>query len=343
MPIITTAMQYNGNQTADLILKPLFQNPLLNALFTVREDIQYREPLNVVGPLTGILQKYTGCAQLPTSGNATITQRFLEPQRMQAFVQQCADVFDHTILEKAKKSGIDENDLTGTTLAKLLESLAVEGLTLDLFRLLFFGDRASANAQLNIIDGVWKKVLAGVADANPENRVSRTVIPDVLVADTARDAFRGMMTTGSANILKQAIRSGKGVILATGDLFDNYQVSLESHNNPGVDQAYLNEINGMATTALGITEALKYRGLPVLAMRDWDTEIATIGGVNPGTHRAILWLPGNHYLGTDKYSNFNAFDTWYSRDFDMNNLRARFRGDYNYAIGQFVAIATSQA
>jgi len=340
MAIITQTLEYNGNQTADLILKPLFQNPMLNALFTIREDIEYREPLNVVGPLTGILQKYTGCAQLPTTGNATITQRFIEPQKMQAFVQQCADVFDQTILEKAKKTGVDWNDLTGTSLGKLLEDLAVEGLTLDLFRLIFFGDKASANPQLNTIDGVWKKLLAGVADANPENRVSRTVIPDTLAANTARDTFQKLLTTGSSNILKQAIRKGKAMILCTGDMFDNYLLSKESQNNAGVEQAYINELNGMTTENMGV-EAIPYRGIPVLAMRDWDTEIALIGGANPGTHRAILWLPGNHYIGTDKYSNFNKFKAWYSDDFDTNNLRARFRGDYNYAIGQFAAIATS--
>lgn len=342
MAIITTTMQYNGNQTADLILKPLFKNPMLNALFTVREDIQYREPLNVVGPLTGILQKYTGCAQLPTTGNATITQRFLEPQRMQAYVQQCADVFDHTILEKAKKSGYDENDLTGTSLAKLLEELSVEGLTLDLFRLIFFGDKASANVLLNTIDGVWKKVFAGVADANPENAIIRTIIPDALVANTARDTFKKLLTTGSPNILKQAVRSGKALILTTGAMFDNYLESKESQNNAGVEQAYINELNGMVKDTMGGVEAIPFRGIPILAMRDWDTEIAAINGATPAnTHRAMLWLPGNHYLGTDKYSNFNAFKHWYSDDFDTNNLRARFRADYNYAVGQFNAVAYS--
>ena len=334
-------MTYNGNQTADLILKPLFKNPLLNALFTIREDVQFQEPLNVLGPLTGILQKYTGCAQLPTTGNAVITQRFLVPQKMQAHVQQCADIFDRTIFEKAKKSGYDENDLQGTRLAKILEALAVEGLTLDLFRLIFFGDKSSADTTMNIIDGVWKKTFAGVADANPANAIIRTTIPDVLAANSARDAFKKLLTTGSPNILKQAVRSGKAMILTTGALFDNYLESKESANNAGVDQAYLNEINGMVKDTMGPVEALMYRGIPVMAMRDWDTEIAAIGGATPNTHRAILWLPGNHYIGTDKYSSFNEFKAWYSDDFDLNNLRARFRADYNYAIGQFTAVAYS--
>ena len=409
MAIITQSMQYNGTQTADLILKPLFKNPVLNALFSMRTDVLYREPLNVVGPLTGIIQKYTGCAQLPTSGNAGITQRFLTPQKMQAHVQQCADVFDRTILEEAKKKGVDWNNLDGTTLGTLLESLAVNGLTLDLFRLIFFGDTASVNPQLNIIDGVWKKTFAGVADPNPDNAIPRTTIPDLLAANSARDAFKKMLTTGSTNILKQAIRSQKAMILTTGAMFDNYLESKESANNVGVDQAYLNELFGMTKEISGI-EALTYRGIPVLAMRDWDTEIAFISGqgaaitattaatsaantvsvtsatgivvgqqisgagvpagttvvsiagltvtlsapvtvaaginltfalASPNTHRAYLWIPGNHFIGTDKDSQFNEFKHWYSDDFDMNNLRARFRADYNYAIGQFNAVAYS--
>ena len=342
MPLITQNLEYVGNQSAELILKPLFKNPLLNALFTIREDILFREPLNVVGPLTGIIQKYTGNAMLPTSGNATITQRFIVPQKMQAHVQQSADVFDRTVLEKAKKSGIAWNDLQGTTLETLLANLAVEGLTLDLFRLIFFGDTASANPQLNIIDGVWKKLKAGVADAVADNRVSNTVVPDVLTTNSARDAFKKLLTTGSSNILKQAVRSGKAMILCTGGMFDNYLESKESQNNAGIEQAYINELNGMVKDGTGgVVEAIPYRGIPVMAMRDWDTEIATIGGTTPSTNRAILWLPGNHYIGTDVYSDFNQFDAWYSKDFDVNNLRARFRADYNYAIGQFAAIATS--
>jgi hypothetical protein len=410
MAMLTQTMQYNGTQTADLILKPLFKNPMLNALFSMRTDVLYREPLNVVGPLTGIIQKYTGCAQLPTSGNAGITQRFLAPQKMQAHVQQCADVFDRTILEEGKKKGVDWNNLDGTAMGSLLESLAVNGLTLDLFRLIFFGDTASANAQLNIIDGVWKKTFAGVADANPDNAIPRTIIPDVLATNTARDTFKKMLTTGSTNILKQAIRNQKALILCTGAMFDNYLESKESANNVGVDQAYLNELNGMSTLNMGI-EAIPYRGIPVLAMRDWDTEIAfiaaqggasattnaatsasnvlnfatttgivngqavtgtgigagvTVTGVTPttvtisgpavtvasgvliafalatpNTHRAYLWIPGNHFIGTDKDSQFNEFKHWYSDDFDLNNLRARFRADYNYAIGQFNAVAYS--
>ena len=65
-------------------------------------------------------------------------------------------------------------NLEGTSLEKILQVLAVEGLTLDLFRLIFFGDKSSADPTMNIIDGVWKKTFAGVADANPANAVIRT-------------------------------------------------------------------------------------------------------------------------------------------------------------------------
>jgi hypothetical protein len=68
---------YPGILSTELIQKPKIDTPAITELFTVRQGIRAGEHLNLVQPLTRVLQKGTAACEPTYTQAGSITDRFI--------------------------------------------------------------------------------------------------------------------------------------------------------------------------------------------------------------------------------------------------------------------------
>lgn len=194
-------------------------------------------------------------------------------------------------------------------------------LTLAQWRVAYFGDKSSASAYFNGVDGFWAQ-----AEANSD-----------LVIDITEN--------GGATFADQAFASGEDVydyLIAMYDLaaeypwFDDSRLEYRVTRSMGVKLVtWLNKLGKKAPMNCDCYDAdavtrrnvfslngLTINGIPVLVHSEFDdiinysTELNGGGGaaarVNP--HRAILTFRENLLIGTSQRAALESFDIWYSKD-----------------------------
>jgi hypothetical protein len=308
----TSGLTYNGKETMDVLIKPSFKDPELSKVFRIITDIQSKQKMYLVNPLSYITKKYTGCGLTVTGSGVSISERELEVEPLEIYLEECADVFTDTIFEQWRKSGADWNDLTGTAAQKIIESLVMDAAARDAFRIASFGNTSLSDTRYTMLDGMWKLIYDNV-DSYCIDRVE--YLPDGTLSADASIGYLKNLYNRADNILKQVKNTDKH-FLVTGSLYDNLLESYESKS------AGTSEIQFKYLTD-GVT-SLTYRGIEVVPIRSWDTYIdADFSDSNP--HRAVYTLKDNWVLGIEKASDFTKAKFWYSDDDDMNKTLIRYR------------------
>ena len=145
---------YDGKLSTEVFLNPALESPEIKSLFQVRRGIRFKEQINTAGPLDRFVLADNGnCNQAPQGDKVNITNRTIDMERLKYWLDQCADDFKGNIMNEALKTGKDINDLTGTEIDRLIQSLISQGLRNDLFRIFSFGDKNSADVNYNQMNG----------------------------------------------------------------------------------------------------------------------------------------------------------------------------------------------
>ncbi|MBX9639481.1 MAG: hypothetical protein K2X97_07055 [Mycobacteriaceae bacterium] len=309
----TSSLTYTGKETMDVLLKPSFEDPELNKVFRIMTDIQSKQKLYLLNPLAYITKKYDSCG-LPatTGGPVNITQKTLEVEPLQIYLEQCADVFNDTIFEQWRRTGKDWNDLTGTEAQKLIETVVMDAVKRDAFRIANFGNTSLSDTRYTMLDGKWTKIFQNV-DSYCIDRVE--YLPDgTLGADAALGYLKNLYNNAD-NILKQVPNANKQFEV-TGSIYDNLLASYESKTSGTAEMQFNWLVDGVAS--------LKFRGIEVVPIRSWDTYIAAdFSNSNP--HRIIYTAKDNWVLGVEKQTDFTTAKFWYSDDDDKNKVLIRYR------------------
>jgi hypothetical protein len=309
----TSGLTYNGKETMDVLIKPSFQDPELSKLFRVKTDIQSKEKMYLLNPLSYITKKYDSCGlPSPTGDGVNITQKTLEVEPLQIYLEECADIFTDTIFEQWKKTGKDWNDLTGTEAQKIIETLVMDAVKRDAFRIACFGDTSLSDTRYTMLDGLWTLIFDNV-DSYCIDRVE--YLPDGSLAADAAIGYLKNLYNSADNILKQVPNNDK-IFHVTGSIYDNLLASYESKSGGTAEIQFNWLTDGVAS--------LKYRGIEVNPIRSWDTYIdADFSDSNP--HRIIYTKKDNWVLGIEKESDFTKAKFWYSDDDDKNKILIRYR------------------
>lgn len=323
-------MEYKGDVSGKLLYTPLFRNPGIERFFTLLDGVQSRTNLPIAGALRKITKKDPGCGLTETGAGVTISERLVEPVKMYSFLQHCPAVFDNTVFEKMRRAGYDINNIEGTELEQIVLHLVGNALQDDLFRQVFFSDTALSDANYNSYNGVWKRLMADAALGNIMR--TDTLGAGPLADCAAKDILRNLIRS-APNTLKQIPKS-KAMILVSGSIFDNLlDCKLDQSAASLTALERLENGNGDVTE----WETQWFEGYKVIAMRGWDTWIDDLGQNTP--HRAVLWVPENHFIATDTAAAYNQIKVWYSHDDDLNKTLARYMIAYNYALPQLITVA----
>lgn len=312
---VTTNYTWNGEISEKVVFAPISEDEDLNSIFTFKEGIKSKFQIHLVDNLGDVTTAYSGCGLGDTSTGVDITNKTLEVTDVQVYREQCADVFDETFLEVAKKSGVDRNDLTTTTIQKEIISPLLAGATSrDLFAMASFGDTGSADPVLSILDGMWTKLIAGEASYcvnRTTTALGATLSPgDALVA--LEEAY------GESTLALKQIKQSQKAFYCTIEFFENYQKTLETIS--GTDSGWKFAQSG--------TQKLFFRGIEVIPMYGWTRVIEAKSIADP--HRLLYTTKENHVLGFDMRADSSKLKMWFSNDDDVMKYLYRYRVGYEY-------------
>lgn len=172
---ITTAITWNGKETTDLFLKPLFigDNPILSGIRVI-PNVQSTLKLNYFGAKSKVLKAYAKGFN-PATGT-TFTQRTVTVYELKAEMAQDAYEFAQTVFEQVLGKGVDWNNLEAAD-AELRDSIIEvfqNAVLSDIFRKFWLNDTrketisggfqtGTADVDYNEFDGIWKQIFDNMA------------------------------------------------------------------------------------------------------------------------------------------------------------------------------------
>ena len=330
---------YPGILKTELFQKPKIETPALSEFAQIYPGIRSGEYLNLVTPLTRVLQKGTGVCTPTFSGSGSITDRRIVTGLFEIAQQWCKKEFQATanILGDSDLVG---DGLSGYELGGKLRSVwmdeILEQARQDLWKVLLFGNDSLGSGSTNLfstIDGVWTKFFDGfgsycikpILNSLPNGHTS------VLNADDAINTLRQVYER-SPILLKQIPASQK-VFWVTGSVWDNLYASYESKQY-GTELQFKYLVDGVAQ--------LTYRGTPVrpLWIADYTLENDTD---NPYydilRHFIIYTVPNNHIIGVENTSDLNNVEMWYDRQDRVTKAEGEMRMGYNFLHCDLTSIA----
>ena len=119
---------YPGNLNTDFLYRPTIGVPDLSSIFTIRQNIKYKEQLHIVQSVSKIVKKYDQCAREFTS-NTQITNRTIEVTDLNFNLEQCVDDFEQTVLLELENLGIERNNVLGTDIERAINQIVADAAT----------------------------------------------------------------------------------------------------------------------------------------------------------------------------------------------------------------------
>jgi hypothetical protein len=306
---------YPGNLPTELFRKPSIMTPALSEMFTIRQNIRTDEYLVLVGQLEKLLKAATGCNPEYTTGGV-FTDRKITVGRFEANQQWCKSDFISTASALTADpsfvaDGLDGYEVTAKVRSVWMDEM-IDAIRRDIWRISLFANDSSGNADYNVIDGLWVKLLDAFASYCVKavgNNFPNT-FNSLLIADQAYDALKAIHV-GSSNILKQLPNSEK-IFWTTGSVYENLMASYE--NKTGGTETQFRLITD------GVGERLMYRGIEVkpLYIADNYLEDSTNPWYNNMRHFIIYTTRGgskfaNLVFGTESASDLDRIDMFYDQ------------------------------
>lgn len=333
---------YPGILSIELIQKPKIDTPALTELFTVRQGIRAGEHLNLVQPLTRVLQKGTAACEPTYTQAGSITDRFITTGLFEINQSWCKKEFqgllaNYNVLGDSNLVG---NGLSGYELGGKLRSVILDETTeqgrQDVWKVALFGNNslgAGSENMFSTIDGLWTNYLDGFASycIKPVTNALPNQHDSILNANQARDTFRAMYK-GASILLKQMFKSGKLKLFTTGSMWENYLDSLE--DNCCVEGSWRLQQDG--------TKTLYYRGIEIVPIWIADQTLENDTD-NPYydllRHFAILTTPANNIFGVESMADLNNLELCYDCRLKTTFIQGEMRFGTQYLQCDLTVIA----
>lgn len=318
---------YPGQLATDVLIKPAIQHPDALGLFRVLTGIRSKRQLNLVNQLGKTLKgaQLCGNTRVPTGEAVTITNRTIEVDKLEMYLEQCFEVFEDTIIEEALDTGLNEADLNGTQIQTIINGLIQTSLRSEFFRLFSFGDKTSGiNDYYNPVDGLWPTLIDAATTYEVQREADITALTQT-VGERTFDYLRSMHE--NAPILLKQVPNAQKKFFVTGNMYENLITTYEDTDMAAV---------GITSRVENGVQTLMFRGIDVVAVYDWDRWIEADGLGN--NCRMIYTSTDNHVIGVENASDRDAYRVNYYDQTDVMQYRAKFKMGYNFVFGDFTVI-----
>ena len=328
---------YDGKVATDVIYKPSVMTPEITQLFTVKTGIKYKLQLTLVGILDKIVKAYSGCTRSISGTGIDLTSCELEVKEVEFLLEQCKDAFESTVFGEFLPDGVAANEL-GPQIRGIIDNIIVDALRRDNFRILSFGDTTSLSADYNQLDGLWTKLIAGVAtycvdkiDTLPSGDWN-----DPCTYDCACDPVQYLKNLyEGANVILKQLPVNRKAFYVTGSVYE------------GVLNCYETQGLGLANPQMiqkDNSGGLMFRGIPIIPIYAWD--VALLDTSNPlfGVDKLILYTTKeNHFVGLAREADMGAVTShfeWWDREY---YFEGQYKMGYNYCHCDLQAVSYSTA
>lgn len=306
---------YPGILSTELIQKPKINTPALTELFTVRQGIRAGEYLNLVQPLTRVLEKGTAACAPTYTQSGSITDRKITTGLFEISKSWCKKEFQGLLSNFnvfGDDAGLVGNGLSGYELGGRLRSVILDEISeqarQDVWKVALFGNNSLGASSTNLfstIDGLWTNYLDSFGSycVKPVTNALPNGPTSTLNANDAMNTFRAMWGQSSI-LLKQMFTSGRVKLFVTGSMWENYYDSLIA--NCCVEGSWKMGQDGVTK--------LYYRGIELVPL--WiadftlenDTDNPYYGLLR---HFAILTIAENNIFGVESSSDLNNLEICY--------------------------------
>jgi len=326
-----TSLPANGSIPYEMFWKPLLNDPKINALpFDVLSGKIGKE-LYFDAEFTSAPTIKASCGWDYKVGTG-ITKKALNPVELDFSFEQCYTVFLKSIFGDTLPDGLRKGELTPEIVDRIVTKQS-NAFNTNLLYALFLSDKTSGTAWLAGIDGVYTKLLEGVADGDGTVDAGAISDSDLTLANI-EDTLYGIYTAQS-NLLK-TFDNGQKAFIVTQTVYEAWTRFLQVGNGSAF---VLNNADAIKNGVTGIT----YQGIPMINANYVDRGLALYGTtgspastVNP--NRVILTVPTNHKIMIDG-TGFETVDPFYDRKTDMVYSPASAMVDYQYGYGELNVIA----
>lgn len=318
--IFTDNITWDGQTADEIFAKPIFSDPDLLNIVRIIPNVKSKKQLAVDTLLEKILKRVTSCARTPSGNLITLSDLYLEVENVGVDLEQCALTLEDGFMEQFLNSGNKIFDLDGTYIKTYLEQKIVDALKLDVPRVLFFGDKASADPNYNLIDGFWKHILALAA--------TNTAMTGPAIPATLPDAYTAAGAAATIGIFRKLYDAQPRVLKALPAQRKRFIVNMElaealqdAYTTLGSNQGDIFIRRNQDGEGL---EVFKFKGIEVIGMANWTDIIETdLGG--DGKYRAILTDTQNLVVGTDRVEDVMNVEFMYHPYPRVNTLEANFK------------------
>lgn len=311
--IIENPVQLEGDELG-IFLKPVTENPeIINLGWDVRTDIKNTKWIYTNTELDKITKARTGCGWVLTGGNSTITRKAVTMVDLQVQLEQCADEFKESIFAKARKAGVDVNDLTGTEIETYIKTIVNDAVRRDALRIALLGDTSDPDDDYSMMDGLYVMMKAAVADGT----VDAGAISDTDINTTNILATLNAIRNAASPKFKQLPRDKKVwyVTDTVADAWENYLITIANLESSKKEQR-----DGIGELTFKGEKMVRLSLVDQYLLADFPTG-SPATGTNP--NRIIYTTPENIILLLDT-SNYAEAKFWYLDKEDMNYLRVRY-------------------
>lgn len=327
---------YNGQETTDIFIKPALGGEDFLSKYHIMPNVVHKRQLNFRPKASKITHPRTGCG-FSTTGTIALTDKELEVFAMKIHLEQCEDALADTIFEEEwYKKGTDITDLTGTKIEELVAQYNIEGVKRDITRKAWFADTSSASNDWKDYNGWISKLVTSSASLGGTGvyDISTVETASALDADAADTAFKNIYANRHSS-MNEVPRTQMRIYASQG-LVDNYEDTLINQNNSwGAEQ----RVSG--------TSQLAYKGIPIVAMPEWDVDLADADNPIASTlnttsnNMAILTVPDNLVMGLDAVSAVQGTDAkiWFSMDNQTLRSVLNFKHGVEFLFEEWFTVA----
>jgi hypothetical protein len=326
-----TALPANGSIPYEVFWKPLLENPKINALPFDIINGKIGKELYFDSEFTSTPSIKATCGWDYKAGTP-ITKKALNPIELDFSFKQCYTDFLKSIFGDNLPDGWRKGELTPEIVDRIVTKQS-NAFNTNLLYTLFLSDSGSSTPFLAGIDGVFSKLLAGVA-AN-DGTVDAGAIADSDLTLANIEATMYGIYTAQSQLMKGFDNSQKAFIV-TQTVYEAWARFLQVGNGSAFlfanPDALKNGVSGVS-----------YQGIPLVnasyidqGIALYDTTGSPASTVNP--NRVILTVPTNHKIMIDG-SGFEMVEPWYERKDDLVYSPASAMVDYQYGYGELNVIA----
>jgi hypothetical protein len=318
---------YPGQLATNVLIKPALEHPDALQLFRVLTGIRSKRVLHLVNQLGKTVKgaQLCGNTRVPTGEGVSITNRTLEVDKLELYLEQCYDVFENTVMEELLKTGVEEADLSGTVIQGIINELIATNLKSEFFRLFSFGDKDSGiNDYYNSVDGLWPTLIDAATTYEVQREADITALSQT-VGERTFDYLRTIHE--NAPILLKQVPNNQKKFYVTGKMYENLMTTYEDTDMAAV---------GITARVENGVMSLMFRGIDVVPVYAWDQWIEADGLGN--NCRMLYTSTDNHVIGIENASDRDAYRVRLDEDLDIMKYRAKFKLGYNFVFGDFTVI-----